>query len=249
MYNPYSLEGRKILITGASSGIGRATAVICSKLGAEIILTGRNKDRLDETRYLLSGEGHRVLLCDLQYSEQIDELVSNISEIHGLVNNAGMSINAPVQFIREEKFKQILQVDTISPIILLQKLLKKKCIKRGASVVFTSSMAAMGEVTPGNAMYVACKGAISTFVQCAALELATKGIRVNAVCPGMTDTPLIHGDSITDEQLKEDEKNYPLGVYGEPEDIGYGIAYLLSNAAKWVTGTNMIIDGGLSVRY
>ena len=134
-------------------------------------------------------------------------------------------------------------------ILLLQKLLKKKLLKRGASVVFTSSMAALGDVAPANSMYVASKGAVSSFVQCAALELAPKGIRVNAVCPAMTDTPLIHESITTEEQLEEQRKRYPLGTLGEPDDIGFGIAYLLSNAAKWVTGTNMIIDGGVSVNY
>lgn len=249
MYNPYSLNEKTILITGASSGIGRATALICSKLGARVIITARNKEKLNETFSLLAGDGHQIFTCDMQYEEQLNDLVSNLPELQGLVNNAGTTVTAPVQFIKEESLKHILQINSISPILLLQKLLKKKLLKRGASVVFTSSMAAKGEVTPGNSMYCASKGAISTFVECAALELAAKGIRVNAVCPGMTETPFIHGDNITEEQLKEDAKSYPLGVYGQPEDIGFGIAYLLSNAAKWVTGTNMIIDGGLSVRY
>ena len=247
--NPYSLEGKTVLVTGASSGIGRATAVICSRLGAKLVLTARNEERLKESCSLLEGVGHRYVVCDLKENDQIASLVGGLSEVHGFVSNAGTTIMAPVQFIREDSFQELLKVDTLSPVMLLQQLLKKKLLKRGASVVFTSSMAALGKVTPGNSMYCACKGAISTFVQCAALELAPKGIRVNAVCPGMTDTPLIHSDDITDEQLREDAVKYPLGCYGEPEDIGYGIAYLLSNAAKWVTGTNMVIDGGLSVRY
>lgn len=248
MYNPYSLKGKTLLVTGASSGIGRATSVICSKLGATVIVVGRNDERLKETLSLLEGEGHLCFICDLQDIEQIDNMVQQLPEIQGLVNNAGTSVIAPIQFIKEETFKNLLQVDTVAPIILLQKLLKKKRLKKGASVVFTSSMAAMGDVAPGNSMYVACKGAISTFVQCAALELSSKGIRVNAVCPAMIDTPLAH-EGITEEQFAEFKKRYPLGTIGEPEDIGYGIAYLLSNAAKWVTGTNMIIDGGISVKY
>ncbi len=248
MYNPYSLEGKIVLVTGASSGIGKATAIICSKLGAKVIAVGRNEERLKDTISQLEGEEHLYFVCDLQSSEQIDNMIQSLPEIHGLVNNAGTSIMAPVQFIKEDTFKNLLQIDTISPIILLQKLLKKKLLKRGASVVFTSSMAAMGDVAPGNSMYVACKGAISSFVQCAALELGPKGIRVNAVCPAMTDTPLAH-EGVTEEQFAAFKNRYPLGTIGEPEDIGFGIAYLLSNAAKWVTGTNMIIDGGVSVNY
>ena len=248
MYNPFSLEGKTILVTGASSGIGKATSVICSKLCATVIAVGRDEERLKETLSLLEGEGHRYYVCDLQDSDQIDNLIAQLPEIHGLVNNAGTSIMAPIQFIKEDVFKNLLQIDTVSPIIILQKLLKKKLLKRGASVVFTSSMAAMGDVAPGNSMYVACKGAVSSFVQCAALELSTKGIRVNAVCPAMIDTPLAH-EGVTEEQFEEFKKRYPLGELGEPEDIGYGIVYLLSNASKWVTGTNMIIDGGVSVKY
>ena len=247
MYNPYTLDGKTILITGASSGIGRATAIICSKLGAKVVITGRNEQRLKETFSFLEGEGHYTFICDLNNETQLDGLVSEITEIQGFVSNAGTAMTAPIQFIKEDSIKSLLQVNTIAPIILFQKLLKKKKLKKGSSVVFTSSMAAMGKGTPGNCMYTATKGAISSFVQNAALELGPKNIRVNAVCPGMTDTPLIHGDSITDEQLLEETKKYPLGI-GQPEDIGYAIAYLISDAARWVTGTNMIVDGGFSVK-
>lgn len=247
MYNPYSLEGKTVLVTGASSGIGRATAIVCSKLGANLIVTGRNEDRLQETCSLMEGENNYYVVCDFQYSEQIDNLISDIKEVHGLVCNAGTSITAPVQFIKEDRFKDLLQVNTISPIILLQKILKKKLLKRGGAVVFTSSIAATGVVSPGNCLYGASKAAIGAFVQNAALELGVKGIRVNAVCPGMTDTPLIHGGIFTEEQLQEDVKEYPLGVFGQPEDIALAIAYLLSDAAKWVTGINMIVDGGRSL--
>lgn len=247
MYNPYNLEGKSILVTGGSSGIGRATAVECSKLGAKLIITGRNEQRLIETCSMMEGEGHRYIVCDLQNISQLDNIVSEITELHGLVCNAGSSNTAPVQFIKEDKFKDLLELNTVSPIILLQKILKKKLLKRGGSVVFTSSIAATGVVSPGNSMYGASKAAICAFVQNAALELGVKGIRVNAVCPGMTDTPLIRGGVFTDEQLQEDIKQYPLGVFGQPEDIALAIAYLLSDAAKWVTGINMIVDGGRSL--
>lgn len=162
------------------------------------------------------------------------------------MSNAGTTIIAPIKFIKEDSLEGLLQVNTVSPILLLQRLLKKRILGKGSSVVFTSSMAALGKGTPGNTMYSASKGAISAFIQNAALELSAQRIRVNAVCPGTVDTPLIHSGGITDEQLSEDAKKYPLG-YGQPEDIALGIAYLLSDAAKWVTGTNVIIDGGLSV--
>ena len=237
MYNPYSLTGKTILVTGASSGIGRATAIECAKLGAKVVITARNEDRLKETLDTLEGEGHQMICFDLSES---------LPPVQGFVSNAGTTIIAPIKFIKEDSLEGLLQVNTVSPILLLQRLLKKRILGKGSSVVFTSSMAALGKGTPGNTMYSASKGAISAFIQNAALELSAQRIRVNAVCPGTVDTPLIHSGGITDEQLSEDAKKYPLG-YGQPEDIALGIAYLLSDAAKWVTGTNVIIDGGLSV--
>ena len=246
MYNPYSLEGKTVLVTGASSGIGRTTAIECSKLGAKVVVTGRNEDRLKETLNALEGDGHQMIVFDLNEADKLDEFISLLPTLQGFVSNAGITQIAPIQFIKNESLKSLFQVNTMSPILLMQKLLKKKIIGKGASVVFTSSMAALGKGTPGNCMYSASKGAISAFIQNAALELSPKRIRVNAVCPGTVDTPLIHSGDVTEEQLLEESKKYPLG-FGQPEDISLGITYLLSDAAKWVTGTNMIIDGGFSV--
>ena len=248
MYNPYSLEGKTILVTGASSGIGRATAIECSKMGAKVIITARNEIRLKKTLDSLYGEGHSMIPCDLSCDSDLDNLVSELPEIQGLVNNAGYTQLLPVNFIKVDAFEKLLKVNTISPICLLQKALKKKKIKSGASVVFTSSLAGLGYTTPGNSMYTASKGAISSFIKNAAIELATKQIRVNAVCPGMVNTGILDNGSVTEEQLQTDMKNYPLGRYGEPEEIAWQIINLLSDASKWITGTNVIIDGGYSIR-
>ena len=247
MYNPFTLENKTILVTGASSGIGKCTAIECSKLGARVIVTARNEERLSATFSLLEGEGHQCIVCDINNQEQVNDMIGKLPEIQGVVNNAGITIAKPIQFIKEEILSNIIQTNTISPILLLQKLLKKKVLKKNASVVFTSSIAATGEVTVGNSMYVASKGGITSFIRCAALELGAKQIRVNAVCPGMVDTPLIHGGDVTAEQLAENEKLYPLGRFGKPEDIAWAIIYLLSDASNWVTGINMIVDGGFSV--
>ena len=248
MYNPYSLIGKNILITGASSGIGRATAIECSKLGAHVIITARSEERLKETFSKLEGAGHQLVVCDLTAGDQLDNLISQIPDIHGFVNNAGKSVGVPIQFIKESVLEDLLNTNTVAPIILFQKLLKKKKLLKEASVVFTSSIAATGEVTMGNSMYVASKGAITSFIRCAALEMAPKKIRVNAICPGMTETPLIKSGNVTDEQLAENEKLYPLGRFGQPEDIAWGIIYLLSDTSKWVTGINLIVDGGYSIK-
>lgn len=248
MYNPYSLEGKTILVTGASSGIGRATAIECSKMGAKVIITARNEIRLKKTLDSLYGEGHSMILCDLNCDSDLDHLVSELPEIQGLVNNAGYTQLLPVNFIKGDTFEKLLKVNTISPICLLQKALKKKKIKGGASVVFTSSLAGLGYTTPGNSMYTASKGAISSFIKNAAIELASKQIRVNAVCPGMVNTGILDNGTVTQEQLELDMKNYPLGRYGEPNEIAWQIINLLSDASKWITGTNVIIDGGYSIR-
>ena len=248
MYNPYSLEGKTILVTGASSGIGRATAIECSKMGAKVIITARNEIRLKKTLDSLYGEGHSMIPCDLSCDSDLDNLMSELPEIQGLVNNAGYTQLLPVNFIKVDAFEKLLKVNTISPICLLQKALKKKKIKGEASVVFTSSLAGLGYTTPGNSMYTASKGAISSFIKNAAIELASKQIRVNAVCPGMVNTGILDNGTVTQEQLDLDMKNYPLGRYGKPEEIAWQIINLLSDASKWITGTNVIIDGGYSIR-
>ena len=247
-YNPFSLVGKTILITGASSGIGRATAIECSKLGATCIITGRNEERLNGTLAQMAGEGHQIAVCDLDNSSAIDAMVDSLPILNGLVNNAGFNIVAPVQFIKEDDLKKILQTNTIAPIILLQKLLKKKKITKGASIVFTSSLAGIRINSPGNNMYSATKGAISAFVRNAAIDLAPKKIRVNAVCPGMVHTQLIDHGTYSEEQLQENMKKYPLGRWGEPHDVAHAMIYLLSDASSWVTGINMILDGGVSIR-
>ena len=247
-YNPYSLRGKVVLVTGASSGIGRATAIECSRLGATVVITARNENRLRETFDMLSGDSNQMILCDLADDEAINKLVEEVPHLNGLVNNAGYQEYLPVPFIKKDKLEAIMSVNTIAPIALLQKLLRAKKITKGASIVFTSSLAGLGINAPGNSMYAATKGAISAFVTGAAIDLASKKIRVNAVCPGMVNTAIMDDGTIGEEELKADAANYPLGRYGEPEDIAYAIIYLLSDASSWVTATNLVIDGGVSAR-
>lgn len=248
MYNPYSLEGKTILITGASSGIGKAAAIECSKMGANVIITARNETKLSQVMNEIEGDSHQMILCDLSNEADIDKMVEELPEVQGLINNAGYTKILPVQFINTEAINDIFQVNTFAPMLLLQKLIKKKKIKKGASVVFTSSLAALGCCTVGNSMYSATKGAISAFIRCVALELAPKSIRVNAVCPAMVDTGILDSGTITEEQLVAELKNYPLGRFGKPTDIALAMVYLLSDASSWVTGDNLVIDGGLTLK-
>lgn len=247
-YNPFTLKGKTILITGASSGIGRATAVECSKFGAICIITARNKERLLETLSQMEGEGHQIIVADMAKEDDINALVASLPKLDGLVNNAGYQEFAPVSFIKKENLESLLAINTVAPITLTQKILKAKKLNKSSSVVFTSSLAGIGAITPGNAMYAASKGAISAYIHVAAIELAVKNIRVNAVCPAMVNTSIIEDSAISTEELKADLANYPLGRYGEPNEIAYAIIYLLSDASAWVTGTNMIIDGGVSLK-
>jgi len=243
-YNPYSLEGKTILITGASSGIGRVTAVECSRMGAKLIITGRNKNRLDETLSSLNGDGHFSITADLLKTEEIDKLVDSITEIDGCVNNAGIFTSQLVQFIREADLHEIMQVNVFAPILLVKQLVKKKKLKKNSSIVFTSSISGTFVCAPGNVMYSASKGAINNFMRNAALELSVKNIRCNSVNPGM-----VHAMSsrLSEEQIKSDMDKYPLKRWGKPEEVAYAIIYLLSDAAAWVTGSSLVIDGGISI--
>lgn len=248
-YNPYSLEGKTILITGASSGIGRAAAIECSKMGAKVIITARNEKRLTETLERLEGQDHEMFSCDLSDESAIDSLVGLLPEVQGLINNAGFQKRLPVQFLNQNDITEVFQVNTLAPMLLLQKLLKKKKLRKGASVVFTSSLSGLGVSSVGNSIYTASKGAISAFIRCAALELAPKSIRINAVCPAMIDTGIIANDTtMSPEQWEEDMKNYPLGGYGRPNDVAWAMIYLLSDASRWITGDNLVIDGGVTLK-
>jgi NAD(P)-dependent dehydrogenase (short-subunit alcohol dehydrogenase family) len=247
MNNPFSLSEKKILITGASSGIGKATAIECSKMGATIIITGRNQERLNQTYQQLSGKGHSQYVADLCLEDDLNMLSMNIPEINGLVNAAGIVKTLPFQFINREDLSSIFDINFMAPVLLTQKLVKAKKLDKESSIVYISSIDGPVIAHVGNSMYAASKGALSAMVRTMALDLATKKIRVNSIFPGMIDTPLIHQDDITEEQLSQELKKYPLRRYGEPEEIAYGAIYLLSEASKWVTGTNLIIDGGFTL--
>lgn len=245
MYNPYSLLGKTILITGASSGIGRATAIECSRMGASVILSGRDEARLAETLSMLDGVGHRIIVHDLADTCGVSEFVESLPALDGFVSNAGTNHRVTIPFIKVAELESVLNVNTISPLSLMALLVKKKKISRGASVVFTNSVSGLGRVSIGNSIYATSKGALTAFVMGAAHELGPKGIRVNSVCPGMVETEFIkrHVEA-TDEQLEADKRSYPLKRYGRPEEVAWAIVYLLSDAAAWITGTNLVIDGG-----
>ena len=248
MYNPFTLENKTILVTGASSGIGKATAIECSRLGAKVVVTGRNEERLNQTLAELEGEGHQAIVADLSSEDGVNVLVDQCPQIDGLVNNAGSTIMVPTQFVSREKLMQVLEVNTVAPIMLTQQLLKKKKLGKGASVVITDSISGVKIASPGNVLYSTSKSAINGFVKNAALDLASKNIRVNAVCPGMIDTHILDNGSVTAEDVEADMKKYPLRRYGKPEEVAYAIIYFLSDASGFTTGANLVIDGGFTLQ-
>ncbi|RXQ93864.1 SDR family oxidoreductase [Ancylomarina salipaludis] len=249
MYNPFSLKGKTILVTGASSGIGRGTAIECSKLGATVVVTGRNSSRLNETFLALEGDNHTQVIADLSEDKNLDSLVEQCPPLDGCVLNAGIPKLMVVKFIQRESLEEIIGINTIAPIMLTSKLVKKKKLNKGASIVFVSSISGVCISTLGESSYSASKGAIHGFVKGAAIDLASKKIRVNSVNPGLVQTSILElaNDVFSKEQIQDKLKLYPLKRIGQPEDVAHGVIYLLSNASSWVTGTNIVIDGGFTL--
>ena len=216
-------------------------------MGATVVITGRNIERLQETYNQLEGLGHKQIVSDLTLQEDVEKLIELSPQIDGLVNNAGIAINKPIMFYNQSDLTKLFQINTFAPMLVTKALLKKKKIKLGGSIVITSSISAFTASGIGNGMYGASKAAITSYMKYCAFELGTKRIRVNAVHPGMVETDLIHGGALSEDDLKKDVGNYPLRRYGKAEEIAYAIIYLLSEAASWITGSSLIIDGGYSL--
>ena len=246
-FNPFSLAGKTILVTGASSGIGRETAVECSRMGADLVVTGRDSARLQETCSQLETSVKAQIVADLTLTEDVERLVAALPPLDGAVLCAGNSTTLPLQFGTREKFDEMFDVNFFAPVELLRLLYKKKVLQKGASVVLIASIGGTHSFMPGNGVYGASKAALNSVMKYAAREYAPRKVRVNSICPGMVDTPLIHRGTITEEQLAEDAKKYPLGRYGRPDDIAHGAIYLLSDASSWLTGHDLVIDGGFSI--
>ncbi len=250
-YNPYSLENKTILVTGASSGIGRTTAIECSKMGASVIITARNETRLVETLDALdqnNGQRHQMILADLSSENEINQLADSLPILDGISLNAGIVKTLPIKFINHDALSEVLDINMISPVLLVQRLLKKKKLLRGSSVVFTSSIGGVMISTIGNTMYGISKGGLNAFMKGLALEMASYGIRSNSVNPGFVTTNILSSGVISDDQLKENMSKYPLGRFGTPEDIAHAIIYLLSDASSWVTGHTLVVDGGVILK-
>lgn len=242
-YNPFSLEGKTILVTGASSGIGRGVAIACSKMGATLIVAGRNSLKLDETLSMMEKENHLRMICDLTQSEHLQASVAELPKLDGIVHCAGIGQRILCKQLSEKDIEAVMNINFNAPVMLQKELLEQKRINKAASIVFIASIASWSP-SIGNAVYSASKGAIISYANCLSLELAPRQIRVNCISPAMVWTNLILADGLDEEQLKEDEKRYPLKRYGTPEDIANLAVYMLSDASSWMTGSNVKISGG-----
>lgn len=250
MYNPLSLLGKIVLVTGAGSGIGRAISVTASKLGASVILVDISETGIQETVSLMTtlSEPHQLKVVDLSNSEAIKNLVEEIDAIDGLVNNAGIPNTRPLQMIREEDFDRVVGLNTKAPMLLTNLLYKKKKLNKNASIVFTSSLAGLYTFTPANALYSLSKSALTSYAKSCAVEFAVRGIRSNCVNPSMVNTHLKNSLSFSEEEYQKDIEKYPLKRYAEPEEVANAVVFLLSDASSYITGHTLLVDGGRSLK-
>ena len=247
MANPFTLEGKTILVTGASSGIGRAVSIECSRMGATIILNGRNEERLHETLSKLEGKNHVIIVADLSSQEGIDYLVDNSPLLNGVVHCAGIPKICAIKHLRRDVLYEIVNTNEIAPILITAGLLKKGKIQKASSVVFiasTTGVLTAGSI--GDADYAATKGGLAGFSKTAAAELGAQNIRVNTICPGLVETPILSQAAgvSSDDFIMQKLLRYRIKRLGTPEDVAYGAIYLLSDASSWITGINLPIDGG-----
>lgn len=243
MYNPYSLEGKTILITGAASGIGKATSIECTKVGAKVVAVDLNIEGLEALTPQLEGEGHLSFAGNLCHEEFLASLGEQVPSLDGVFLCAGVSDTTPVKFITEEKIARVMNVNLIAPIMMLKKLLVKKKINKGGSLVWMSSYGAE-KVEPGLGIYAASKSAVNGIMRAYAKELVSRKIRSNSIMPMMIRTELLSTlNNISDKDWERQEAMYPLG-FGSPLDVAYAAIYLFSDASRWITGTMIKMDGG-----
>lgn len=242
IYNPFSLQGKHILVTGASSGIGKTIAIECSKMGASLYITGRNEQRLKETFDKLYTPG-KYIAADLDKKEEMDTLIQELTKLDGIVLCAGINELWPVNYVNKSKFEKIFTTNLYSPIELIKTIVKKKLYNINFSIVGITSIAGSEDIVVGNGIYGAGKSALKSFLKFCALEWASKNIRVNTVSPGLILTPM-HPEDIKDSDIY---KKIPLKRWGTPEDIAPAVIYLLSDSSLYLTGSDIKIDGGYTI--
>lgn len=250
MFNLVDLLNKHIVITGASSGIGREVALLVNKLGAKVSLIGRKKDLLESLIQDLQGGENQFYEFDVTKFNEIDSLISRIVATNGLidgfVHSAGIEMTRPLKMLKVEHYREVFDINTISALEITKSITKNSNISTNASIIYISSIVGiLGQ--PGKTAYSASKGALIAAAKCLALELAPKGIRVNTILPALVETEMSSKilASLSEEGKNNVLKMHPLG-FGKPIDIANSAAFLLSSAAKWITGSEFLIDGGYS---
>lgn len=244
--NPFTLKNKTILVTGASSGIGAETSIKVAEMGANLILSARNKKRLKKTFAKLPKGNHQIIPADLTNSEDIQVLIKNIKGIDGIVHSSGIVRPFPIKFIGTKQINEMFDINYQGPVLLTSQLFRAKKINNGASLVFMSSISSQFP-HKGGALYSGAKAAINTYSKTIALEYAIKNIRSNVINAAMVKTPIFDEaeKAITKKMMDKHGERYPLG-FGSPEDIANAIIFLLSDGSKWITGTEIKMDGGLT---
>ena len=252
MFNPFTLKEKTIIVTGASSGIGRQCAIDCSKMGAKVILIARNQERLEETLGSLDNNDHQVYSYDLTQidgiKDLVNEIVSSNGKINGLIHAAGIEITKPIKLLEPCDFEMIYRTNNLSGFELMRQLSSIKNMNKGGSIIFISSITAIIGRS-GVAAYAASKGAMISATKTFALELAKRQIRVNCISPGTILTPMMQKYLNDLDEISRQKRvdGFPRGL-GETTDISNACIYLLSDASRWITGQNIIIDGGYTIK-
>jgi NAD(P)-dependent dehydrogenase (short-subunit alcohol dehydrogenase family) len=243
--NAFDLKGKTVLVTGASSGLGRQTAITASEYGARVVVTGRHPARLQDTYQSLQGEGHLQILADLTIQAEIDRLVAGLPVLDGLVHSTGISDLAPARFITEETISRTFRISFDASVLLTAGILRKKKLAQGhSSIVFISSISTRYPFV-GGAMYISAKAALEAYARVLALELASRGTRVNCIAPAFVRTPMLDetAENFSQEAVDKIEQRQLMGL-GDPVDVANTIVFYLADASKWVSATNLILGGG-----
>lgn len=243
--HPFRLDGHTVLVTGASSGLGRQIAISCAAMGARLVISGRDEVRLAETLSALDGSDHRAIAAELTEPEQLKNLADNAGKLNGVVHCAGISRLAPIRMTNAAQMAEVWKINYESPILLTQRLLAKNCIEPNGSILFISSIAAFIGVA-GVGVYSGSKAALIATMRCLALEVVKRRIRVNCLAPALVDTPLLQATENMVMSIETTRAAYPLG-FGKPEDVANAAIFFLSGASRWITGTTLVMDGGLTI--